>query len=142
GETLRLWAQTYPRDPVAPGLMSGFYTAGTGQFELMIEKAKEAIAISPDAAQNIPAYFNVVWGYISVGRTTEAEQALRQALARGPDIVPDGYHLAFLKGDTAGMEREIDLAKAKPNVEDALANLQALVLARAGRIEAARQSAR
>ena len=29
-ETLRLWAQTYPRDPNAPGLMGGFASAGTG----------------------------------------------------------------------------------------------------------------
>ena len=51
----------------------------------MIEKAREAIAISPDAGQNTPSYFNVVWGYISLGRPTEAEQALQQAVARAPD---------------------------------------------------------
>ncbi len=53
GETLRLWAQTYPRDPVAPGLMAGFFAAGTGQYELMIEQARKAIAIGHDAGQVI-----------------------------------------------------------------------------------------
>jgi len=144
GETLRLWAQTYPRDPVAPGLTSGFYTAGTGQYELMIQKARESIAISPDAGQVTPAYFNVVWGDLSLGRVADAEQALRQAVARAevPDGVADAYHIAFLKGDTAGMERQAALATGKPNLEDWLAHLQALAFARAGRLEAARQSAR
>jgi serine/threonine protein kinase/tetratricopeptide (TPR) repeat protein len=144
GETLRLWGQTYPRDPVAPGLTSGFFTAGTGKYELMIEKAREAIAISPDAGQTIPAYFNVVWGYISLGRPTDAEQALRQAVTRAdvPDAVADAYHIAFLKGDAAGMERQAALAKGRPDLEDWLSNMQALALARAGRLEAARQSAR
>jgi tetratricopeptide (TPR) repeat protein len=144
-ETLRLWAQTYPRDPVAPGLASGFATAGTGKYELMIERARQAIAISPDAGAVIPAYFNLVWAYISLARTTEAEQALRQAVARAPDAsdaVTDAYHIAFLKGDLAGMERQAALVKGRPELEDGMSNLQALALARAGRLEAARQAAR
>jgi len=143
-ETLRLWAQTYPRDPVAPGLTSGFFAAGTGQYELMIEEARKAIAIGPDAGQTIPAYYNVVWGYVSFGRPADAEQALRQAMARGdqPDALTDAFHIAFLKADTLGMQRQIALAKGKPDREDPLSNLQALTLGRAGRLEGARESAR
>ena len=40
------------------------------------------------------------------------------------------------------MERQAALARGKPGVEDWISHLQALVLARAGRLEAARQSAR
>ena len=50
--------------------------------------------------------------------------------------------IAFLKIDAPGMQRQIELAKGKPGVEDRLANLQALTLARAGRLEGARESAR
>jgi serine/threonine protein kinase/tetratricopeptide (TPR) repeat protein len=144
GETLRLWAETYPRDPVAPGLMSGFFSGGTGQYQLMVEKSKEAIAISPDAGQAIPAYYGLVSGYISLGRPTDAEQALRQAVTRAdqPDALPDAYHIAFLKADVPGMQRQAALAKGKPGVEDRVSNLQALALARAGRLEDARESAR
>jgi tetratricopeptide (TPR) repeat protein len=145
GETLRLWAQTYPRDPVAPGLTAGFFTAGTGQYDLMIEKARASIAISPDSGTVIPAYFSAVWGHISQGRTTDAEQALQQAVARGPDYqdgFADAYHIAFLKGDVAGMERQVALTRGKPQIEDWISHLQALALARAGRLEPARQSAR
>jgi eukaryotic-like serine/threonine-protein kinase len=144
-ETLRLWAQTYPRDQTALGLMSGYATAGTGQYELMIEKARESIAINPDAGADTPAYFSLVWGDLSLGRAAEADQALQTAIGRVPDApegVTDSYHIAFSKGDAAGMERQAALAKGKPGIEDWMSHLQALTLARSGRLEAARQSAR
>ena len=40
------------------------------------------------------------------------------------------------------MQRQIELAKGKPDREDRLSNLQALTLARSGRLESARESAR
>ena len=144
GQTLRLWAQTYPRDPVAPGLTAGFFAAGTGQHELQIEKATEAIAISPDAAQIAPAYYARVWGYISLGRPADAEQALRQAVTHSDpsNAASDAFHIAFLKGDALEMQRQIALARGKGERENWLSNLQALTLARSGRLEGARESAR
>jgi serine/threonine protein kinase len=144
GETLRLWAQTYPRDPVAPGLTAGFFAAGTGQYELMIEEARKAIAIGFDAGQATPAYYSVAGGYISLGQPADAEQPLRQAMTRGDqaDALTGAFHIAFLKGDPLDMQRQITLAKGKPDREDRLSNLQALTLARSGRLEAARESAR
>ena len=141
-ETLRLWAQTYPRDPAAHGLMAGFASAGTGKYELMIQKSRDAIAIDPDLS---PAYFSVAWGYVCLARPNDAEQALGQAIGHAPDVpevLIQRFQIAFLKGDAAGMERQAALARGKPEVEDWISHLQALVLARAGRLEAARQSAR
>jgi tetratricopeptide (TPR) repeat protein len=51
-------------------------------------------------------------------------------------------HIAFLKGDAGGMQRQIELAKGKPDREDSLFNLQALALARSARLKDARESAR
>ena len=48
----------------------------------MIQTARDAIAIDPELA---PPYFSVAWGYISLGRLNDAEQALRQAIGRAPD---------------------------------------------------------
>jgi serine/threonine protein kinase/tetratricopeptide (TPR) repeat protein len=143
GETLRLWAQTYPRDPVAPGLMSGYFAGGTGQYELMIDEARRAIAISPDTGPAVPASYSVVSGCISLVRPADAEEALRQAMTRGdqPEALPFAFHIAFLKADALGMQRQIELAKGKPGREDRLANLQALTLARSSRLEKARESA-
>jgi tetratricopeptide (TPR) repeat protein len=144
GQTLRLWAQTYPRDPVAPGLTSGYYAAGTGQYELMLEEARKAIALAPDAGQVIPAYYSVVGGYVSLGRPADAEQPLREAMTHGDesDALPDAFNIAFLKADEAGMQSAISLASGKPDREDRLSNVQALTLARSGRLGEARESAR
>ncbi|MDH4063076.1 MAG: protein kinase, partial [Acidobacteriota bacterium] len=82
GETLRLWAQTYPRDPIAPGLTSGYFAAGTGQYQLFVDKAKETIALGRDDVERVIVdYYDVVWGYLALGRLAEAEEALRQAVA-------------------------------------------------------------
>ena len=141
-ETLRLWAQTYPRDPNAPGLLGGFYSAGTGKYDFMIQTSRAASAIDPDL---VPPYSSAVWGFVCLGRPDEAEQALRQVIDRAPDlpeVAMHRFHIAFLKGDGPGLERQATLAKGKPGVEDWISHLEALFLARAGRLEAARQSAR
>jgi tetratricopeptide (TPR) repeat protein len=56
------------------------------------------------------------------------------------DALPDGFHIAFLKADGAGMDRQIALGKGKPDSEDRLSNIQALTLARSGRLDGARES--
>jgi tetratricopeptide (TPR) repeat protein len=145
GQTLRLWAQTYPRDSVAPGITSGFYAAGTGQYELMIKEARKAVAISADnGGPAVPAYYNVVWGNINLGRPADAAEALRQAMTRADqaDALAAGFHIAFLRGDPAEMDRQVALARSRQDGLDWLSNLQALMLARSGRLESARESAR
>ncbi len=141
-ETLRLWAQTYPRDSTAPGLTGGFAAAGTGKYELMVQKAREALAINPD---ELAAFGILVWGQVFLGRVNDAEQALQLALGHNPegrDVLSGAYHIAFLKGDVAATERLMALATGKPGVEDSFSNLHALAFARVGRLDAARQSAR
>jgi len=141
-ETLRLWEQTYPRDPTAPGLLGGFASAGTGKYELMIQKSRDAIALEPDL---VPPYPSLIWGHICLGRLSDAEKILPQLTARAADrpetlLLP--FHIAFLKSDGAEMERLAAQARGKPGAEDSITHLQALVLARAGRVDAARESAR
>jgi tetratricopeptide (TPR) repeat protein len=141
-ETLRLWEQTYPRDPDAPDLLAGFAATGTGRYELKLQKAKDSLAISSEA---VPAYFNVAEAYLLQGRIGDAEQAVRTAISHAPGsplavLLP--YHLAFLKHDVAEMDRLTAQAKGKPVAGELLTHLQGLVLARAGRLQAARQPAR
>src|SRR5262249_44035668 len=47
-QTLETWAQTYPPDPYAPGLISGWATRGTGQYERGIQASEEAIRLNPE----------------------------------------------------------------------------------------------
>ena len=136
-QTLRLWGQTYPRDRDAHGLLAGFASQGTGQYEKSIEEAHIALGIEPDFS---PGYVNVAWGNFFLDRVVEAEKTIRTAAKRKrvtPDLLLLQYYIAFVNGDTAGMDRAAALAKDKPGVEDWMLHSQALVEARSGRLQAA-----
>jgi eukaryotic-like serine/threonine-protein kinase len=137
-QTLTLWAQTYPRDSFPPGLISGFISHGTGRFELTIEEARKSIALDPD----LPfSYLSLVSANLYLDRVDEAERAWQRAVDLKiaiPAVPLLGYHIAFLKGDSAGMERQAALARGRPDTGDEIAHMEALVLARAGRLERAR----
>jgi len=140
-ETLELWAQTYPRDRNAHGLLSGFAAPGTGRFEQGIEEARKALALDPDFSFG---YQNIAFNAFYSDRLAEAENAVQQASELKVDI-PEfmllRYYIALLKGDTAGMDREVARAKGKPGADDWIAHSQALVLARSGGLQLAREMA-
>jgi tetratricopeptide (TPR) repeat protein len=142
-QTLTLWAQTYPRDARAHGFLAGFGTHGTGKYELCLEEASKAIALDPDT---LSSYVNLVSCNMALGRIDQAERAWQRAAnlhSSNPGLPVFGYHLAFLKGDRAGMDRQLAAGRSSPGVEELLSHMEALVLARAGRLEsAARMSGR
>ena len=141
-QTLTSWAQTYPRASFPPGLVSGFVSHGTGRFDLTIEAARKAIALDPD----IPfPYLTLVSANMYRDRVDEAERAWQRAVDLKiaiPAVPLSGYHIAFLKGDSAGMERQAALARGRPDAGDEIAHMEALVFARAGRLERARTMSR
>ena len=137
-ETLESWAQTYPRDFLPWGLLGGWGTRGTGQYERGIQAAEQALRINPDLT---PAYGNLVDLNLCLGRFAEAEAALQRAAERKLEIplfLVNRYYLAFLKGDEAGMKREIDRARGNLEAEGWMSHNQALVLARSGQMRNAR----
>ncbi|MGH9502817.1 MAG: protein kinase domain-containing protein [Terriglobales bacterium] len=136
-QTLRLWGETYPRDRDAHGLLAGFATQGTGQYEKSIEEANIALGIDPDFS---PGYVNIAFANFFLDRMAEAEKTIRTAGERKretPDLLLLQYYVAFVNGDAAGMDRAVALAKGKPGVEDWMLHAQALVEARSGRVQAA-----
>ena len=141
-QTLTLWAQTYPRDARAHGLVAGFGTHGTGKYELCLEEAAKGIALDPST---MFSYVNLVSCNLFLGRIDEAERAWQRAadLHSSTRSVPMfGYHLAFLKGDRAGMDRHLAAARRSPGGEELLSHMDALVLARSGRLESAGRMSR
>ncbi len=136
-QTLESWAQTYPRDPDAPGIISGWVAFGTGQYEKGIQAAQQAMRLDPD----IPfPYGGIALHNLYLDRYPQAEEALQRAAERKLEtsiFLVVRYHLAFLKGDQAGMDREIARAPGE-HAEDWMSHNQALVLARAGRMREAR----
>jgi eukaryotic-like serine/threonine-protein kinase len=138
-ETFELWAQTYPRDIHAPGLLSGEIYPAFGKYEKAVEAAKTAIGIDPDFP--FP-YVNLATAYQFLDRLDEAETTLQRASERKllvPEALIQRYDLAFLRSDEAGMERAVALGRGKPGVEDAIAAHEALVLAWSGHMQQARR---
>jgi tetratricopeptide (TPR) repeat protein len=141
-QVMESWAQTYPRDVVPHGLVAGFISQGTARYEGAIVHAARAAELEPD---EVFAYANLAANYIYLDRLAEAQSALRIASERKLDIIGLAflrYHLAFLNGDTAAMERQADVVKGKPGDDGLIAHLQALVLARSGRLQQSRIGSR
>src|SRR4029453_8699488 len=142
GQTLMLWAQIYPRDVLAHGLLTGFATRGTGRYELCLEEAPKSIALDPET---IFPYLNVVECNLYLERIEEAERAWQRAATLNSmfrDVPLFGYGLAFLKADRAGMDRHAAVARTRAGGEESINHIEALVLAQAGRLEAAVTMAR
>jgi tetratricopeptide (TPR) repeat protein len=142
GQTAAMWAQTYPRDFMAHGLWAGYASHGTGKYEKAIEESEITIGLDPD---QLYAYSSIARANLHLGRFPEVEKALTRAAANHVDTSHSGFctlrfHLAFLKNDRAGMEREMAQARGRLGVEDAIAHIQALVLARAGRLQRAAET--
>jgi len=136
-QTLESWAQTYPRDAYARGILGGWVSFGTGQYERGIQAAQEAIRL--DGTVPFP-YATIAINNLCLNRFAEAADSLRLGAERKfeiPEFLVNRYYLAFLKGDPAGMEREIARASGTA-VEDSISHHQALVLARSGRMGQAR----
>lgn len=140
-QTLETWALAYPRDRDAHALLSGFSSQGIGKYEEAIEEGRKAIALDP----YFPAYTNVAYANIYLGRPAEAESLLRQAAERKleiPDFILLRYYLAFLKRDTAEMSRQAALGEASAGAQDWMLHSEAFAAARAGHLQRAREISR
>jgi serine/threonine protein kinase/Tfp pilus assembly protein PilF len=141
-EAGQLWAQTYPRDVRAHAFMSGFLTEGLGLYEKSIEEGSQAVGIDPDF---VFGYTNRAFSYLYLDRPQEAETTMRVASERKlepGEFLVVRYYSAFLRGDRAGMDPQVALAKGQPGVEDWITHAQALVSAYAGHLQQARDLSR
>lgn len=136
-ETLESWAQTYPRDPDAPGITSGWVAFGTGNYERGIRAAMQARRIDP----TIPyPYQTGAEHSMYLERYQQSSAILAEAAAHKlelPDLTGTRYMLAFLQHDVAGMEREVARAHDE-HFENEMNHYQALYRAQAGRMREAR----
>ena len=131
-------AETYPRTFDSYGLASGFVTKGQGQYQGCIERAGKAEAANPESPHGYP---NAAACYMYLDRFDEAAAALQRAADRKLDDPRCRFHLAFLRGDEAAMEREFARVQGQP-IEGDLTYLKALALARSGRLQLAGPLAR
>jgi tetratricopeptide (TPR) repeat protein len=138
-QACKLWAQAYPRDRDAHGLLGGAIYPVFGKFEEASEQCRKAVEIDPDFAI---AYNALALSYMELGRLGEAENTLRLAAERKlelPDLRVDQFDIAFLKGDQAGMDLAAAQARGQAGAEDWLTDQEALTLAYSGRMQLARR---
>jgi len=139
-ETLELYKRTYPRDFTPRNNLAVAYD-NIGEFEKQAEEARAAIEISPNAS--FP-YGNLAGAYFSLNRFDEAKAVCEQAVANKADYFEIHgilFALAFMRGDSAAMQREIDWTKGKPE-EGASIGWQASVAEFQGQIKKSRELAR
>jgi tetratricopeptide (TPR) repeat protein len=131
------WAQAYPREPRALGLPAGIIDLVFGKYEESVEDGKKAVELDPDLRFSTN---NLAGSYILVGRLDDAESVLRQAADR--KVQTDDsmeYEIAFLRGDQAGMEREIARAQAASKLSSEFLVHEAFAMAYSGRLQQARE---
>ena len=137
--TLETWAESYPRDPRPRSLMAGLALTSTGQHELAIAKTEEALALDPDLT---PTYGSRAFNQLFLNRLDDALLTVRRATERNlqsPELLLVPYFVAFLKGEDEELRRTATVARKPPGLEDIISHLEALALARSGRLQDARR---
>ena len=138
-QTCEQWARAYPREWRDHGFLAGFTYPVLGRYERAVEEGRKLAELAPDFVEG---YFLSGRDFLYLDRPAEAEDALRRASERkmgGPSMSVLRFDVAFLKGDSAGMQGEIAAAQGKPGTEDWLADRQAFALAYAGRLQESRK---
>jgi tetratricopeptide (TPR) repeat protein len=129
-EVLEVYKSTYPRDWRAPGSLSDTYLK-TGEFDKSAVEARGGLSLNPNAA--VP-HLNLAQAFIGLSRFAEARQVVEEALQQKLDATDFHvflYQVAFVAGDAAAMQQQIDWARAKPDEYVAL-DLQTQSAALAG----------
>lgn len=137
-EVYELWKQSYPRE-FAPCINLGLAHLWLGEYEKALAETQEAVGLEPT---NVLAYTNLAALLIKLGRADDAEGVLKRAASR--NLVSgllrmNTCYLAFLRGDSPVIERQLSEVRDKPGDEGPLLSLQSDTEAYYGRQGRARE---
>jgi serine/threonine protein kinase/tetratricopeptide (TPR) repeat protein len=113
-ETLELSKRTYPRDSSPHNNLAVKYNE-LGLFEKSLEEARETIRLNPSSASG---YSLLAGAFLGLDRFDEAKEIIAQAQAQKIDTTPirrSLYRIAFVQGDAATMQQQIDWLSGKPD---------------------------
>jgi eukaryotic-like serine/threonine-protein kinase len=139
-EAYELWAKSYPRDMVPHGNLGVLY-GSLGQYDKAIAETQTQLKLE----STITGYAGLAGYYMNLNRLKEARQTLQEAQQKNFDgffLRSQLYYLAFLSGDTAQMDRQVEWAAGRPGEEDSMLNSHADTQAYYGRLGKARDLAR
>ena len=137
-EAYQLWKRTYPRDSIPTNNLSASYAA-MGKYDQALTEALETVRLAPNESLG---YANVGGDYLGLNRFAEAKAVREKQVAANMDSAADHadlYTFAFLEGDTAAMQRQVEWAKGKPDEFDFLQVVGEAAVSR-GRLQAARET--
>jgi eukaryotic-like serine/threonine-protein kinase len=139
-QVYEMWAKSYPEDPVPP-INLGVMYAILGQYDKSIQQIGVSQSLEPTAI----GFADLASGYLAAGQMDKAEATVREA--EKSNLEADFLHwfiyqMDFVKGDRAGMAREVAWASGKPGIEDALLSFQSDTEAYYGRLPQARDYSR
>jgi DNA-binding winged helix-turn-helix (wHTH) protein/tetratricopeptide (TPR) repeat protein len=137
-QILELWKQTYPHDYRPYFDLGVEYEFYMGQHEKALAEYREALRLDPPAE----VYENLGFNYLALDRFDEAKKAAEQ----GQGLQLDDVYLhilladlAFLRGDSAEVDRQFALGASQSTTENLIFGFQALIQASAGRLSKARE---
>jgi serine/threonine protein kinase/tetratricopeptide (TPR) repeat protein len=136
-QVYELWSKSYPNDAVPVGNL-GDLASKLGQYDKAIARTQDALRID---ANVVVSYANLAAFYLAINRPADAKKTLLQAQDRkldGDYLHQEFYYQAFLAGDAAEMEKQVDWASGKPGAEDLLLSFQSDTEAYYGRLKNAR----
>jgi DNA-binding winged helix-turn-helix (wHTH) protein/tetratricopeptide (TPR) repeat protein len=137
-QTYTEWTQTYPKD-VSPYVNLAVNYMRVGEYSNSLEQVQEAHALAPD---NGNVYANLMASYLGLNRLDGAKAAFDEARARKVDnqhLRANRYLVAFLQGDAAGMQEQLNAAIGRLGFEDMLLQVQSDTEAYYGRFATARE---
>ena len=137
-EILEQWIEAYPRDTVPRDNLS-LGEASVGHPEKALASVSEALKLNPKDAY---AYANMAADYVALNRYDEAKAVAEQAIAQKAEpwsIHVILYQIAFIRGDDAAMQREVEQGVGKPQ-EPVIGLVRAAGECAQGKIKSARAS--
>ncbi len=112
-EILEQWIQTYPRDTIPRDNLALVETTD-GQPEKAMASASEALKLNP---KDPYGYANLASAYMALNRYDEAKAVAEQAIAQKAEawaVHVYLYQIAFIRGDSGAMQKEVEQAAGKP----------------------------
>jgi tetratricopeptide (TPR) repeat protein len=137
-QTYEAWSQSYPLD-AGPRINLGILYGSLGQWDRSIDQLQQAVHLAPD---NEIAYASLISAYLADNRVDKAAATLKQAQEQKLDsglLRVGAYALAFMNGERAMMEQQLEAAIGKPRTEDLLLSTQSDTEAYFGHIAKSRQ---